>query len=165
MLPTNISGKPVTVKFDAIKELPEGTGYMVRNRDSKEIIPVNDNSFSFVSTGGVTERHFTVEIGSKALQEQELSLSRVPRITLWHSVILIRSIRQQRLNMRFHRLSEVTISVFNTIGQRIHKYNLGEIGPGKHAFLFSAEGLTSGLYFYRIDTEFASTTGKMLFMK
>ncbi|MDP2984531.1 MAG: T9SS type A sorting domain-containing protein [Candidatus Latescibacter sp.] len=60
---------------------------------------------------------------------------------------------------------KVTISVYNTLGQQIQKFDLGEKGKSVHEFLFDGSGLTSGIYFYRVATEYAEATGKMLLMK
>ncbi|MDP2984532.1 MAG: T9SS type A sorting domain-containing protein [Candidatus Latescibacter sp.] len=60
---------------------------------------------------------------------------------------------------------KVTISVYNTLGQGVQKLDLGEKRRSVHEFLFDGSGLTSGIYFYRVATEYASVTGKMLLMK
>ena len=35
----------------------------------------------------------------------------------------------------------------------------------QHDFVFDASGMTSGVYFYRVDTGYANVIDKMLFMK
>ena len=60
---------------------------------------------------------------------------------------------------------KVAISVYNSLGQQIRKFDLGEKGRSMHEFLFDGSKLTSGIYFYRVANEYASVTGKMLLMK
>jgi alanine dehydrogenase len=59
----------------------------------------------------------------------------------------------------------VSIAVFNAVGQKVRDYRLGLKEHGVHELVFDAAGLTSGLYVYRIDTGYASVTEKMLYMK
>jgi len=59
----------------------------------------------------------------------------------------------------------VSLSVYTITGQRIHTVNLGQSGSGKHMYIFNASGLTSGVYMYRIQTENANISGKMVLMK
>ena len=61
--------------------------------------------------------------------------------------------------------SIIKITVLNTIGQITGEFQQGYKEKGSYEFIFDATGLTSGLYFYRIETEYGSITGKMLFMK
>lgn len=60
---------------------------------------------------------------------------------------------------------KVTISVYNTAGQHVHTYIAGKKGKGLYEYVFNAADMTSGLYIYTIDAGYASTTGKMLYMR
>ena len=60
---------------------------------------------------------------------------------------------------------KVSILVFNSLGQRVHVYELGYREQGIHELVFDASELTSGLYFYRVDAGYSSVTGKLLYMK
>ena len=46
--------------------------------------------------------------------------------------------------------SNVTISVFNTIGQRVAVLLKGTQGAGNHSITWNAQSLSSGVYFYKI---------------
>ena len=59
----------------------------------------------------------------------------------------------------------VTITVYNTVGQQVMRRSLGRMDRGAHEFIFDGAELTSGLYFYRLATENAATTGKMLLVR
>ncbi len=47
--------------------------------------------------------------------------------------------------------SHVTLSVYNTLGQRVSVLENGEVEAGYHDIKFDGSGLSSGIYFYRIE--------------
>lgn len=49
------------------------------------------------------------------------------------------------------RASRVTLSVTNTLGQHVATLIDGEVEAGAHAVQFDGSGLSSGVYFYRLD--------------
>jgi hypothetical protein len=61
--------------------------------------------------------------------------------------------------------SNVTLSVYNVLGQKVAKL-VDEVRPaGKHAVVFDASRYASGLYLYRIEAGTYSRTMKMLLLK
>jgi hypothetical protein len=60
---------------------------------------------------------------------------------------------------------KVTVAIYNTVGQTVYSRDLGHKSAGLHRFVFSADGLTSGTYFFRIDAGYARSNGKLLYMK
>ncbi len=63
-----------------------------------------------------------------------------------------------------HR-SHVTLTVFNTLGQRVAKLVNGEIDAGYHEVQFNATSLASGVYFYRLQAGSYTATRKLCVMK
>jgi len=61
--------------------------------------------------------------------------------------------------------AHVTLSVYNTLGQEVARLINGECSAGIHDVQFSASGLASGVYFYRIQAGSFVQTRKLLFMK
>jgi hypothetical protein len=59
----------------------------------------------------------------------------------------------------------VVISIFNSVGQMVRRYDLGRTETGVHEMVFDAGGLTSGIYMYRVDAGYSSVIGKVLYMK
>jgi hypothetical protein len=51
------------------------------------------------------------------------------------------------------RASHVTLTVYNTLGQIVRELVDGEIDAGQHDVQFNGSGLSSGVYFYRIQAE------------
>ena len=47
--------------------------------------------------------------------------------------------------------SDVTIRVFNTLGQEVRSFSAGSQAAGIHEFTFDAVGMSSGLYIYRVE--------------
>jgi len=61
--------------------------------------------------------------------------------------------------------SHVSLSVFNTLGQRVALLVDGKQEAGYHEVNFNASGLTSGVYFYRIQAGEFTETKKLILMK
>jgi hypothetical protein len=45
----------------------------------------------------------------------------------------------------------VTLKIFDTIGREVETVISGELEPGRHTSLWNAKGLSSGIYYYRIQ--------------
>jgi hypothetical protein len=61
--------------------------------------------------------------------------------------------------------TNVKIKIFNSIGQEITTLLNTEIAAGNHAVDFNAASLSSGVYFYRIETPNFTSTKKMILIK
>jgi hypothetical protein len=57
--------------------------------------------------------------------------------------------------------SSINIRVFNSLGENVREFNIGSRQPGFYDLTFNSNGLTSGVYFYTIQT--ASIDGKQNF--
>lgn len=58
-----------------------------------------------------------------------------------------------------------SLEVYNVLGQLVRSQNLGLLPAGEHAVEFSADNLSSGVYFYRIVASETSRARKMVLMK
>jgi hypothetical protein len=61
--------------------------------------------------------------------------------------------------------SNVTLKVFNVLGQEVHVRDLGLLPSGDNSVEYEASGFPSGIYFYRLVTEMGSQTRKMVLLK
>jgi len=61
--------------------------------------------------------------------------------------------------------SKVRIVVFNLLGEMIEELTNDELSAGTHTFSFSADGLTSSVYFYRLEAGEFIAIKKMVLMK
>ncbi|MEJ2507481.1 MAG: T9SS type A sorting domain-containing protein [Ignavibacteriaceae bacterium] len=59
----------------------------------------------------------------------------------------------------------VTLKIFNAIGEEVTTIIDSFVEVGSHSFNCNAEGLTSGIYLYRLSTEGVVLTKKMLYLK
>jgi photosystem II stability/assembly factor-like uncharacterized protein len=57
--------------------------------------------------------------------------------------------------------SSINIKVFNSLGENVHEFNIGARPAGSYDLTFNSNGLTSGVYFYTIQT--TSIDGKQIF--
>jgi hypothetical protein len=63
------------------------------------------------------------------------------------------------------RRSDVQLTVFNTLGQKVATLAQGEEDAGYHAVRFDASGFSSGVYFYRIQAGKFVQTRKLLLLR
>jgi hypothetical protein len=61
--------------------------------------------------------------------------------------------------------SDVSLTVYNVIGQRVAVLANEVLQSGAHTYKFDASKLASGMYLYRLKTENFSTTKKMMLIK
>jgi hypothetical protein len=66
--------------------------------------------------------------------------------------------------------SQVTLKVFNVLGEEVKTLINGDFAAGKHEVEFNASELNSGIYFYRIEAieinvESINSTKKMILLK
>ncbi|HOD66368.1 MAG TPA: T9SS type A sorting domain-containing protein [candidate division Zixibacteria bacterium] len=63
------------------------------------------------------------------------------------------------------RASTVRLEVYNTLGRLVEERDLGTYPVGDHAVAFDGTSLASGVYLYRVATEYGSASRKMVLMK
>ena len=61
--------------------------------------------------------------------------------------------------------TQVTLEVFNSVGQKVMELVNGQQSAGYHTATFNASGLSSGVYFYKLSTSSFINTKKMLLIK
>jgi hypothetical protein len=61
--------------------------------------------------------------------------------------------------------SHVTLSIFNTLGQKVATFIDGEVEAGYHTLQFDGSNLASGVYFYRLQAGSFVDTKKFLLMR
>ena len=61
--------------------------------------------------------------------------------------------------------ADVSLEVYNVLGQRVANLNPGEMAAGKHILTFDASNLSSGVYFYRLNAGDYTNTRKMTVLK
>jgi hypothetical protein len=61
--------------------------------------------------------------------------------------------------------TEVTLEVFNSVGQKVMELVNSQKSAGLHTATFDASGLSSGVYLYKLTTPSFTQTKKMLLIK
>ena len=61
--------------------------------------------------------------------------------------------------------ANIEISVFNSLGEKVADVFRGELGEGYHEVEFSASNLSSGIYFYRLESAKFVSVKKMIIIK
>ncbi len=59
----------------------------------------------------------------------------------------------------------VKLTVYNSIGEKIQTLISKELNAGTHSVIFNAVSLTSGVYFYKLETDYFISTKKMTLLK
>ena len=70
-------------------------------------------------------------------------------------------------NIRFSLAApaEVFVKIVDMQGREVKHIKLGMTEPGSHYFVWTADGLPSGIYLYSLATEFEQLSGKVAFVK
>jgi len=61
--------------------------------------------------------------------------------------------------------TNLNLNVYNTLGEKVAEIFNGELEEGYHEMMFNASGLSSGIYFYKIESENYSATKKLMLLK
>lgn len=61
--------------------------------------------------------------------------------------------------------SEVSLQVFNVLGEMVHQLAKGTSDAGRHSITFNATNLPSGIYFYRLQAGEVVQTQKMVLLR
>lgn len=56
-----------------------------------------------------------------------------------------------KINFDVAKFGEVSLKVFNILGEEIAVLHNGNLSPGRYEYTFDATGLSSGIYFYKIE--------------
>lgn len=69
------------------------------------------------------------------------------------------------INFRLSEAGFVELSVFNTKGQKVKEFYGEKLSAGEHSLLFDGSGLSSGVYFYRLNVDGESEVRKFVLIK
>ena len=69
------------------------------------------------------------------------------------------------INFSIPEESFISLKIFNSLGEEVETLVAQELNTGNYKYNWNADGLTSGIYFYKIEAgEFVSTK-KMILLK
>ncbi|HEY3250781.1 MAG TPA: SBBP repeat-containing protein [Ignavibacteria bacterium] len=61
--------------------------------------------------------------------------------------------------------SYVKLVIYDALGREVTRLADNELKEGSHSFIWNASGSTSGIYFYRLETNYGSETKKIVLIK
>jgi hypothetical protein len=61
--------------------------------------------------------------------------------------------------------SVVVISIFNTLGERLQRLNLGVLPAGNHQVAWDAGNMPSGVYYYTVATERGRLANRLVILR
>ncbi|MEX0845489.1 MAG: T9SS type A sorting domain-containing protein, partial [Balneolaceae bacterium] len=136
-----------------------GGGAIYRaNTDGSEIEIVRELSW--------TRSALFVSGWDMATSSEEESFSDLPKEVILESNYPNPFNPQTIIQYQLPEAMAVKLTVYNFLGQNVHSLLNGEMQTsGAHRVVFDAENLPSGTYFYRLETEAGSVTGKMTLIK
>ncbi|MCB0725475.1 MAG: T9SS type A sorting domain-containing protein [Ignavibacteriae bacterium] len=70
-----------------------------------------------------------------------------------------------RIDYALAKNTNVKLTVYNAAGKQVQTINQGFQNAGRYFINFKGEGLASGVYYYKLETEFFTETRKMLLIK
>ncbi|MFC1651056.1 PQQ-binding-like beta-propeller repeat protein [Candidatus Latescibacterota bacterium] len=161
---TNIPQETVVVQLSDIDDIPDEYHVRIYDLDMGSLLDAENSSFSFASGNSLTERHFRIVIStSDEPGSEELQSKPGAFITARNYPNPFNP--QTTIQYELAGEGNVTVSVFNSVGQEILSHDAGQKEPGIYNYVFDASNFTTGIYFYRIDVGDKYATGKMLYMK
>ena len=86
-------------------------------------------------------------------------------ISNYHRTTPTHSTQQQKSITQYPHKSNVSLKVFDVLGRELETLINKEQPQGNYSIEFDASGLTSGIYFYRIQAGEFVDTKKMILMK
>ncbi|WP_020402598.1 T9SS type A sorting domain-containing protein [Gracilimonas tropica] len=73
---------------------------------------------------------------------------------------------QTKIKYDIPEITEVSLTVYNTVGQKVRSLVAGEVqASGSYEVTFDASDLPTGMYLYRLTTEFGTQVKKMTLIK
>jgi len=73
---------------------------------------------------------------------------------------------ETQIQFSLEEVAEIELSIYNAKGEFVQNLLSSKLNKGKHSFSFKADGINSGLYFYKLSIDgVAKETKKMLYLK
>jgi len=178
-----LSGNVVIQWHAAANNYGDFKDYVLYRSTQQSFVPSPETRLAFVQDTAYTDIHasgnnYYYKITSRDYsgnESQPLSISAVTGIELANSQIPQSYNLSQNYPNPFNPSTQiqfsiiqsgyVTLRVFNLTGQEIATLVSQDIAPGTYIVKFNASSLSSGMYFYRLQTGTYSATKKMLVIK
>lgn len=132
------------------------TWKLIGDRTNRLFVFEDDHVFSFPSTGGIERSLSPVRVDIESpLPERAESVKVYPNPFSSSTTVAFYLPRSAR----------ATITVYNLLGERVARLVDGPLPAGDHSTTWGADGLPSGIYFIRLQTESMSSTHKVMLLR
>jgi hypothetical protein len=166
----NIGADPLFVSGDSLYNLQPASPCIGRGIDSMQIGGVWYRAPAYDYDGHARHRPLGPQSPDMGAQEEQVTVD-----VATHEVAPTWFVLEQNFPNPFNpsttiryglpNRSHVSLTVFNTLGQSVSTLVNGEQEAGYHEVRFDASGLSSGVYFYRIQAGSYVQTHKMLLVR
>ena len=72
---------------------------------------------------------------------------------------------ETKINFSLNKISNVKLTVYNVLGQKVASLVNGRMNAGAHTITFNASHLASGVYFYQLEAGDLKINKRMLLLK
>ncbi len=72
---------------------------------------------------------------------------------------------QTTIRFALHEPCSISIKIYDVLGQEVYDFGKQFLDAGVQSVIWKPQNLSSGLYFYRIESETAQKIGKMIYIK
>jgi hypothetical protein len=72
---------------------------------------------------------------------------------------------ETKISFSIPEVSDISFTVYNSLGQKVYTLIERNVSAGSHSVNWNGTGFTTGVYFYKLETDNFSATKKMLLIK
>lgn len=159
---TEETGYAVGSEGTMLKTTDGGENWVPEDSDTSEAlnaISIPEPSIGYAAGSGGTVLKGSIAMSSSVPDEKPL-----PRYALEQNYP--NPFNQQTvIHYNLSEATEVTLRVYNTLGQEVATLAEGYQTPGSHEVTFDASHIDAGLYLYTLETNNLESTRKMLLLK
>jgi fibronectin type 3 domain-containing protein len=162
----------LSLYFEGLNTIPSTFKVFLIDLGTRAAYPLNDKQSVEIITGNISEKQFTLVIGTEAfLNELELDVELYPT-----KFQLLQNYPNPfnpstTITVLIPERSKIEVKVYNILGERVTTIHSGILEPGRHGFIWDGQDeignkITSGIYIYRLTTDKGkSFTRKMILLK
>ena len=110
----------------------------------------NENDWPVIGWNGETELRNILEVPSKFVLKNNMPNPFNPETSI---------------SFELPEAADVILSIYNVNGQSVETLAEGMLSAGNHSFIWNAQNMPSGVYFYSLEANGAVQTKKMVLMK
>jgi len=124
-----------------------------------------DNKLQFIPTNNMTGVTNDIPYDGSDYTRTDVAESGVPMVYALNQNYPNPFNPTTKITFSLRKAEYTTLTVYNMIGQKVATPFAGKLSAGEHEIVFNASELTSGVYFYKLESGENKSIRKMLLMK